>query len=128
MERKKNWKDFHTFVNRPPNYRAWMYCKDPEAKAMHEELARLIRRMTSYDVQARRTPMPEQLDDMYLYRMSAHISQRLSFSIFLEILFENSLLQGSDENLNLIFSFLDAYITLLKNECILCKQQNPPGK
>jgi len=128
MERKKHWKDFQTLVKERPSYRAWMNCKDPEEKAMRDDLMWLIFKMGAYDTSLRRIPMPEQIDDMYLYRTSSHMDQRATLSLFLQALFENSLRQGSDENLNLIFSFLDAYIALLRTECALCEQQNPPEK
>jgi len=128
MEWKKDWRYFQKLAEDRSSYRAWKDCKDPEEKAMRQELMRLIFEMEGYDVFVRQTPMPEQHTDLYQYRMSAHTNQRRAISLLLETLFENSLRQGSDENLNLIFSFLDAYIAMLENECRLCKQQNPPGK
>jgi len=128
MEWKADRIYFQMLTKKRANCRVWKECRDPEEKAMRQELMRLIFEMEGYDVLARRTPMPEQHTNLYQYRMSAQTDQRRAISLLLETLFGYSLRQGSDENLKLIFSFLDTYVAILKNECRLCEQQNPPGK
>ena len=121
MERKKDWKDFQTLVNARPDYQAWLYCEDPEEKALRKELLSLVMGINEYAKAVRCSPMPAEMDDIYFTRVSAHIDQRITFSLFIETLFENCLRQGSNENLNLLFAFLNTYTVMLKHEYKWCK-------
>lgn len=66
-------------------------------------------------------PMPAKTDDIRLSRSSLHIDRRAAISGFLELLFENCLRSKDDENLNLLFSFLETYSDLLEREAKWCQ-------
>lgn len=117
---RKNWKDFQTLVDARPDYRSWLYCKDPEEKALRKELLDRLCQVSEYAVDIRRSPLPTEQDDILFSRMSAHSKQRYAFQNFLETLFENSLRQGSEENLNLLFAFLESYTAFQQEELKWC--------
>lgn len=125
MERKKVWKDFQTLVDARPDYRVWLYCEDPEEKVLRQELLERMSQLSQYATAVWRTPMPTEINDVLLFRSSLHIDQSIAFQNFVETLFENCLRQGSDENLNLLFSFLETYTALLEKELNWCK--HPAG-
>lgn len=121
MERKKDWKDFQSLMDARPDYRRWLYCEDQEEKALWEELLHLESLISRRVSQLRQTPMPAETDDIHLSRSSLHIDQRAAISGFLELLFENCLRSKDDENLNLLFSFLETYSDLLERETKWCQ-------
>lgn len=120
MERKKAWKDFQTLEKALPDYRRWTYCEDPEEKALWKELLDWENRLSDCAALIRRTPMPTEINDIVRTRASLHISQRIVFHHFLELLFENCLRKNDDENLNLLFAFLEDYSNLLEKEAEWC--------
>lgn len=123
MERKKDWKDFQSLMDARPDYRRWLYCEDQEEKALWEELLHLERLIDNCASQIRQTPMPVEPNDVRLTRSSLHIGQRTAVSGFLELLFENCLRKKDDEALNLLFSFLEAYAGLLRQEADWCQTE-----
>lgn len=112
MERKH----FQSLVDARPDYRAWLHCADPEEKALRQELLERLTRLSSCAAAVRRTPMPAALNDAYLSRASLHIDQDTAFHAFAETLFEYCLRQDSRETLELLFSFLETYASLLEAE------------
>ena len=121
MERKKDWKDFQSLMDARPDYRRWLYCEDQEEKALWEELLHLESLISRRASQLRQMPMPAETDDVRLSRSSLHIDRRAAVSGFLELLFENCLRSKDDENLNLLFSFLETYSGLLEREAKWCQ-------
>lgn len=117
MKRKEEWKDFDALADTRPGYQAWLYCKDPGERALRRELIEKMIQLSKYHSIARKMPMPTQICDELLDRASLHIDQNVLFHEFVEILFENFLRQGSDENMNLLFAFLEKYISLAEAEC-----------
>lgn len=122
MERKKDWKDFQSLVDARPDYRQRLYCEDLEEKALWGELLSLENRISKCAALIHRTPMPAETNDLLLTRASLHISQRITFNHFLELLFENCLRSKDDQNLNLLFSFLEACSNLLEMEAKWCQE------
>lgn len=121
MSYKKDWKDFQSLLDARPDYRRWLYCENQEEKALWEELLRLESLISRRAAQIRKTPMPVEADDIRLARSSLHIDQRAAIGSFLELLFENCLRNQDDEALNLLFSFLDTYSDLLRQEANWCQ-------
>lgn len=120
MERKKAWKDFQTLEKALPDYRRWTYCEDLEEKALWKELLDWENKLSDCAALIRRTPMPSEINDIVRTRASLHISQRIVFHHFLELLFENCLRKNDDENLNLLFAFLEDYSNFLEKEAEWC--------
>lgn len=121
MNYKKDWKDFQSLLDTRSDYRRWLHREDQEEKALWEELLHLESLISRRTSQIRKTPMPAEPDDARLSRSSLHIDQRAAVSGFLELLFENCLRGKDDENLNLLFSFLEAYSDLLEKETKWCR-------
>lgn len=122
MERKKNWKSFQDFEDARADYRRWLYCGDPEEKALWKELLNWENQISDCAVQIRRTPMPTGLDDVRLPRASLHIKQKVVLCNFVELLFETSCRKNDEEAVNLLFSFLKAYSDLLSEEAEWCQE------
>ena len=116
MEQKEYWRDFQRLVSNQPDYRPWLHCKDPEEKALRSELLRLLARFDSRADEAKKLPMPTEMTDVYLTRASLHVDQNMAFYHFVEALFENFIRNKENENINVLFSFLDMYIMLLERE------------
>ena len=95
-------------------------CEDPEEKALWKELLDWENKLSDCAALIRRTPMPSEINDIVRTRASLHISQRIVFHHFLELLFENCLRKNDDENLNLLFAFLEDYSNLLEKEAEWC--------
>lgn len=116
MECIEYWQNFQVLISGRPDYRTWLHCKDPKEKALRLELLRLQDRFNRRVDQAKRILMPATMTDVYLIRAALHIDQYMAFNNFLETLFENFLRNKDDENMSLLFSFLDMYAKLLETE------------
>ncbi len=64
--------------------------------------------------------MPAELNDIYLSRSALHIGQDTEISVFMENLLYHFVREESDENLNLLFAFLENYADLLEKEWKYC--------
>lgn len=121
MDYKKDWKDFQSLIDARPDYRRWLYCEDQEEKELWRKLLGWEVRINHLVSLIQRSPMPAETDGIHLSRSSLHIDQRAAISDFLELLFENCLRSKDDENLNLLFSFLETYSDLLERETKWCQ-------
>ena len=121
MDYKKDWKNFQSLMDARPDYQQWLYCEDQEEKELWRELLGWEVRINHLVSLIQRSPMPAETDDIRLSRSSLHIDQRAAVSGFLELLFENCLRSKDDENLNLLFSFLETYSDLLEREAKWCQ-------
>lgn len=121
MERKKDWKDFGTLVRGRPDYRRWLRCEDQEEKALWKELLDWEIQISSCISRIHQTPVPAEPDEIRMGRAALRINQKITCCDFLELLFESSLRKEDGETLNLLFSFLEAYAGLLKQEAELCQ-------
>lgn len=97
--------------------------QDQEEKVLWMELLDWEKQINHYTSQLRRVPMPTEPDDVLFTRSSLHIDQQTAISSFLELLFENCLHNKDNENLNLLFSFLEAYSDLLEKEVKWCQSK-----
>lgn len=116
MEEKYYYKNFQKLVSSRPDYRTWLHCKDPKEKALRSEMLRLLTTLEFRGSQVKKTPMPTEMTEVYLTRSSLHIDQTMAFHDFVETLFENFLRDKDDQNMDLLFSFLDMYTRLLTCE------------
>lgn len=121
MERKKDWKAFETFVDERPDFRAWLHCSDPEEKALRDQYLDLITKIGAYNSRLKRIPMPAEYTEAHFSRAALHIDQSIAVTSFMETLLEHFLREESDQNLSLLFAFLETYSSLLLEELKWCE-------